>query len=198
VTTTTRRLAEAARADTGAGFAALHARVARQLVAWAALHVTPPLRALVPLDDLVQEVWARAFAAFASYDPQRGSFRGWLVGIAYNVLREQLRAGYRRRPAFGRPPSGSTSIDDVADPATSIGSRLTRDEATTALVERLDGLDEVDRRLVAWRAIEELPYDEIGRRLGVSGVAAESRWRRLAERLRELLAAAGLGPPAGS
>src|SRR5687767_11523395 len=37
------------------GFAAAHERVARQLFLWAALHVAPPLRRWLPVEDFVQE-----------------------------------------------------------------------------------------------------------------------------------------------
>jgi RNA polymerase sigma factor (sigma-70 family) len=186
---TTRTLVHDARRDPRQGFAALHERAARQLFAWAALHVAPPLRARLPLEDFVQEVWARAFAAFRGYDAAKGSFRGWLLGIAYNVLREQLRGLQRRRPA-ALVPLGSDDTGEVPrDPATSIVSRAARGERIASMLAAVDALADDERRLVAWRGLEGLPYDEIGRRLGLSAIAVESRWRRLAARLHDVLPA---------
>lgn len=171
-------LLRAARTEPQTGFAALHARTAEHLFVWAALHIAPPLRRWLPIEDLVQEVWARAFGGFATFDRRAGTFRAWLLGIAHNVLREQLRAR-RRRDHRG--------LDGLAgeprDVATSVVGKVGRAEAIAALLAVVDGLDETDRRLVAWRGLEGLPYQRIGQRLGVTAVAVESRWRRLVERL---------------
>src|SRR5262245_9035790 len=52
-------------------------------------------------DELVQETWLTAVRRLRQFDPQRGSFAGWLRGIAANVLRNHLRLHQRRgRSAF--------------------------------------------------------------------------------------------------
>lgn len=45
-------------------------------------------------DEVVQETWLTAVKRIRRFDPDRGSFAGWLCGIAANLLRNQLR---RRR-----------------------------------------------------------------------------------------------------
>lgn len=50
-------------------------------------------------DEVVQETWLTAVRRIRQFDPDRGSFIGWLCGIAANLVRNQLR----RRPA--RPAS---------------------------------------------------------------------------------------------
>jgi RNA polymerase sigma factor (sigma-70 family) len=181
---TTTLVAAAARAPRD-GFAALHERAARPLFLWAALHVAPPLRAWLPLDDFVQEVWARAYAAFPGYDAAKGPFRGWLYGIAYNVLREQLRLLRVR----GRAPVGDGTAAEPLDPGTSVGARAQRAEGREALLLAIDQLDETDRRVAVWRGLEGLPHAEVGRRLGLNAVAAESHWRRVLARLQAVLPA---------
>lgn len=160
------------------GFAQVHDRVARQLFLWAALRIAPPLRRWLPIEDFVQEVWARAYAGFASFDASRGAFRPWLLGIAFNVLREQLRSLRRRDP---RAPEPETP--ELRDPATSVVSAASRDERRTVVLAVVDTLAEEERCLVAWRGLEDLAYDEVGRRLGITAAATESRWRRLLARL---------------
>ena len=183
---TTRRLLHTTTIASGEGFAALHQRHAGRVALWASLHLSPALRAWLPVDDLVQDVWTRAYAAFPSFDRARGDFRAWLFGIAYNVLREHLRS-MRVRQVQAR----ATLIGDVqrepVDPATSIVSLLAAGDERSVLATVLAELVESDRRLVLWRGIEELPYAEIGTRLGLSAVAVESRWRRLLDRLRQRL-----------
>jgi RNA polymerase sigma-70 factor (ECF subfamily) len=47
-------------------------------------------------DEVVQETWLTAVRRLRSFDPARGSFVGWLRGIAANLLRNQLRRAGRR------------------------------------------------------------------------------------------------------
>jgi RNA polymerase sigma-70 factor (ECF subfamily) len=55
-------------------------------------------------DDVVQETWLTAVRRIRSFDPERGSFAGWLRGIAANVVRNHLRRRQARRtvPLNGR------------------------------------------------------------------------------------------------
>jgi DNA-directed RNA polymerase specialized sigma24 family protein len=55
-------------------------------------------------DDLLAEVWLRAFAARGGYDTRYSDARPWLYGIARNVLREQWRTGSGDEPAAGQVP----------------------------------------------------------------------------------------------
>jgi RNA polymerase sigma factor (sigma-70 family) len=179
---TTARLLQGGPETQRDGFAQAHDRVARQLFLWAALHVAPPLRRWLPIEDFVQEVWARAYAGFASFDAARGTFRSWLLGIAYNVLREHLRSLRRRDPRAPDPEAA-----ELRDPATSVVSTTARDERRAVVLAVVDTLGEDERQLVAWRGLEGLAYDEVAQRLGITAAAAESRWRRLLARLHDEL-----------
>jgi DNA-directed RNA polymerase specialized sigma24 family protein len=60
-------------------------------------------------DELLSEVFARAFAARARFDPRRGSARAWLYGIANNLCRERIRSDsqYRRLLQRAEPELGN-------------------------------------------------------------------------------------------
>jgi RNA polymerase sigma-70 factor (ECF subfamily) len=160
-------------------FARPHRELHDDVCAWAELQLQPPLRQRLDPDDLVQEVWSRACADFARFDPTRGSFRSWLFGIAYHVLKQQLRTWQRRWRREHGPDAGA----EPADPRTSIGTRLARSERVERLLARLADLDAADRALVMHRGLEGLPHAEVARRLRITAETAESRWRRLRERL---------------
>jgi RNA polymerase sigma factor (sigma-70 family) len=180
---TTRTLLARATSSPRSAFGEIYVRAAPQIEVWAAVHVAPSLRGWLTIDDFVQEVWARAYASFASYDAASGRFRSWLIGICYNVLREQLRTVRLRRHA----DLEVAGVADRADPATSVLLRVDRSERSRELFAVIAELEPVDRRLLAWRGVESLPFAVIGARLSLSTVAAESRWRRLVERIRHVL-----------
>jgi RNA polymerase sigma-70 factor (ECF subfamily) len=76
-------------------------------------------------DDLLGEVWLRAYAARQNYDEHWPDARPWLYGIARNVLREH----WRHRQAGG-DPFGSASEDPwFGIPAGTARSRLHRARA---------------------------------------------------------------------
>jgi RNA polymerase sigma-70 factor (ECF subfamily) len=47
-------------------------------------------------DEVVQETWLTAVRRIRSFDPERGSFAGWLRGIAANILSNHFRRQKRR------------------------------------------------------------------------------------------------------
>jgi RNA polymerase sigma-70 factor (ECF subfamily) len=68
--------------------------------------------------DLEQEVFRAVAGAIGRYDPDRsrGSFRGWLLRIARNLLLDLL-AAQRRRPAAGGGTDAVALLAAVPDPA---------------------------------------------------------------------------------
>lgn len=48
-------------------------------------------------DEVVQETWLLAIRKLASFDPTRGAFEAWLIGIAANVARNLVRSHQRER-----------------------------------------------------------------------------------------------------
>jgi RNA polymerase sigma-70 factor (ECF subfamily) len=92
--------------------------------------------------DVAQEVLRAVVKALPGFvfDPQRGSFRGWLFTIAYNELRKLARA--RRRQAQG---TGDTTAQQLLE------EQLTPEEQS-ALWDQ-----EYRQRLFAWAAQQVRP-----------------------------------------
>jgi RNA polymerase sigma-70 factor, ECF subfamily len=67
-------------------------------------------------EEVVQETWLTAVRRIRSFDPERGSFAGWLRGIAANVLRNHFRSG-RRRTAHERPLNGQCLVERPVEEA---------------------------------------------------------------------------------
>jgi RNA polymerase sigma factor (sigma-70 family) len=131
-------------------------------------------------DDLLGEVWVRAFAARGSYDSGCENARPWLYGIARNVLRAHWRTG--------RSPDLVAAADGAVDPWDEVADRLdaaARARAVAAAVRSLPPAERDVLLLVAW---EQLSPVEAAAVLGVPPGTARSRLHRARSKLRLVLA----------
>jgi RNA polymerase sigma-70 factor (ECF subfamily) len=159
-------------------FRSLYEALAPSLYAWARLRTGS--MALDP-DDLLQEVWIRALQTGAGFDPAKGSFRAWVFGIAKHVYLEALR----KRPARRDPTEAMVSaLSAWPDIATSIRSRMARDESVDKLIEHVASIDELDRKVLIHCGLEDMPCSLAAVRLGVGVEAVTKRWQRLRAKLR--------------
>lgn len=126
-------------------------------------------------EDAVQSAWPIAWRKLATLrEPDR--LRQWLVSIAANQARQQLRRERRRRVVEIRMAAAPAASDverqvDLAD----LGVALAR-------------LDADNRTLLALRFVAGLESAEIGWALGLSASGVRSRLERLLARLRRELA----------
>ena len=138
--------------------------------------------------DLTAEVFAAAYAKRSSFRHTGAPARSWLYGIARRQIgtfhrRSRVADRYRRR--FGIPAGAA---------ALAAGEELDRVDALVdleAFAPVLDGalaaLPSGQQRAVRLRVVDELPYDEVARRLGCSEGAARVRVSRALTRLAETL-----------
>lgn len=125
--------------------------------------------------DLVAEVFATALVHRRRYDPQRGSGRAWLTGIAINKLAEANRRGAvearlcRRlgihTPLFEAP---IVAVDENVN-------------------ELLAGLPDQQRRAVSARVLQEKTYEQIAAEQAVSPQVVRKRVSRALSTLRSRL-----------
>lgn len=136
-------------------------------------------------DDLVQEVFLRAFRGLASFQG-RSKFTTWLYRVTMNTVYETLD---RQRRS---PIDGATPLPDVAAPSGPSPERsATGGELGAAVTHALTRLPEKLRAAIVLVTIEELDPAEAARIEGCT--RATIYWRlhearkRLAEWLREHL-----------
>jgi RNA polymerase sigma-70 factor, ECF subfamily len=129
-------------------------------------------------EDVHQEVWLLAIEQVDSYDPDRGEFRDWLLGIArHRVLRRH------RRPAGLSLEAYSAGLSDPLSPP----EQLEGVERAGAVRAALLCLDETRRRVLLDKYAEGLSVAEIAARTGRSAKAVESLLSRAREQIRDLL-----------
>ncbi|MFE2432701.1 RNA polymerase sigma factor [Streptomyces sp. NPDC059373] len=132
-------------------------------------------------DDLLAEAWLQAFAARRTFDASRGSARGWLFGVARNVL-----AGYVRRAAR----EGAAPGADVTDPWQAVDQRLDAAALAPALRRALAELPAEEREVMLLVSWEQLTPTEAAAAVGIPAGTARSRLHRARGRLRNHLAPA--------
>jgi RNA polymerase sigma factor (sigma-70 family) len=131
-------------------------------------------------DDLLAEVWLRAFAARDGYDTGYGDARPWLYGIARNVLREHRRTSGGDELAI---------LDEMGDdPWDGVDNRLDFAERARAMMAALQALPAREREVLLLVAWEQLTPAEAARALGVPQGTARSRLHRARVTLRRVLA----------
>jgi RNA polymerase sigma-70 factor, ECF subfamily len=171
----------------GLDFSAFYAEHAGRILVYLAR------RCLDPEVDLMAETFAQAFANRKKY---RGATReeasAWVFAIAQHQLADYFRRGRARQKAVRRlgltiPPlvDDNARIEELAD----LG------QIRPMLAAHFVRLSADQQRAVRLRVIDEMPYPEVARRLGVSEHTARARvsrgLRRLGASLNEVLPAEG-------
>ncbi len=154
-----------------AHFGALHGYLRRRLGA--------PLA-----EELAAETFARALDGWARFDPAAGSVRGWLHGIAANLVRDHARAEARRLRAYARaarqtgPEPGEAQAAEARADAAVAGPRV---------AAALAALRPQEREVLLLFAWADLGYDEIAAALGVPTGTVRSRLHRARTQVRAAL-----------
>ncbi|WP_171170890.1 RNA polymerase sigma factor [Streptomyces sp. I05A-00742] len=155
-----------------------------------ALHGYFARRAPGAADDLLSEAWLQAFTARGTYDPERGTVRAWLFGVARNVLAAHWRGQERQ----SRVPHG----DEVSsDPWHAVDRRLDAAAVAPLIRDTMAELPAVERELMLLVAWEQLSPTEAAAVMGVPAGTARSRLHRARTRLRTALAPSDPKPLTG-
>jgi RNA polymerase sigma-70 factor (ECF subfamily) len=158
----------------------------------AANHELPPeLRAKQSAADLVQETFLVAHRQFHRFHGRTmAELLLWLKAILRNTS-AHLRRSYRteRRGTFREVPidaPGSLTAD-LSSSDSSPSALFQRREAVAMLQEATARLSARDREVLWMKHHDELTFEEVGRKLAISSVAARKAWLKALERLREQL-----------
>ncbi len=157
--------------------------------------LAPDLKAKQGASDLVQDTLMVAHRNFPKFEGgTRAELRAWLRKILLrrvsHTVRGYRRAGKRqisREIPLDAADSSKAPAEMLAADTTSPSGKAARREEEVALVAALDRLPERLRQVIVWRHQEDCTFDEIGRQLDRSNVAARKLWLRAIEQLQQAM-----------
>jgi RNA polymerase sigma-70 factor (ECF subfamily) len=114
------------------------------------------------IEDLLQEIFLKAFDNIASFNPEY-AFSTWLYRITTNHSIDYLRK--KKLKTFSihdpiRTKDGEMSIE-IEDEGRSTDDLIVRKQRSKILREALDSLPDKYREIIKMRHVEELSYQEI-------------------------------------
>lgn len=117
-----------------------------------------------PTEEIVQETWLIAIRRIRSFDPDQGTFLGWLRGIAAQLLRNHFRKQARR--------NGTTSLDAVQP--WNGATELEEQERAWQIAQALAALPDHYEAVLRARYLESQSVKEIAQSRNESPKAIES------------------------
>lgn len=131
----------------------------------------------IDAEDLVQETFLQIWKRPDGYDPEKGTLRQYIYGIA------RKRAAQRRRESprvSASPEEGQSSV------ARATGEGGTNGDLSAAMRQGLFRLDADERGLLWLREVEGYSYSELAEILGVPLGTVKSRLFAARESLRQV------------
>ena len=128
-------------------------------------------------EDLVQQVFVRAWRGRSGFDPERGALGSWLLGITRRQIADRFSERHRHRleaaAAAGQPPPA------VQSPPDDIVERV-------VVTDGINRLPEVQRTVLRMAFYQGLTHTEIASSTGMPLGTVKSHIRRGLTQLREL------------
>lgn len=165
------------RGDVDVVFAALFDKYAAALHKYLARRVGNAIA-----DDLVSETFLAAFVSRNSYDVERGAVRGWLYGIASNLLSKHVRSELRVLAKEHRSYALEVEAQSPQDAAT---DRIDALRHAQQLSSALTALSARDRDVLLLKAWAELDLSEISVALNIPIGTVRSRMHRIRQQIRK-------------
>jgi RNA polymerase sigma-70 factor, ECF subfamily len=159
--------------------------------------IGPELRAKLGASDLVQDTFLEAQRHLAIFrGTSNAEMRAWLrrilecrlANIRRSYLATEMRAANREVTLDTSAAESGAVLGSLKSRAPSPSNHAVANEWNDALEQALTRLPEHYRQAVAARHIDQLSWDEIGRRMNCSADAARKVWSRAIQQLRRELA----------
>lgn len=134
-------------------------------------------------EDLLQETFTRVWLAAQTWDPARGTFKGWLYKVALNTARNELV----KKVHSASHVSLDAETAEIADPgsgAESLAAELDQSLRASAVARALSELPDYMREVVVLRCSQQLSFAEIAEATGAPEGTLKARFHRAVAALR--------------
>ena len=159
------------------------------MIAIASQELDDTLRPKVAVSDVVQESIICAQNHMEEFECRsQGELFAWLRKILRNQMsdvRRKYRQGQKRsvnREVTAKASDKPLPVDLVVDSMTP-GRAAAAKEQVDQLRQAIESLSDDDRKVIALRSWEQLPFAEVGKRMDRSADAARVLWGRAVQRL---------------
>lgn len=140
-------------------------------------------------DDVVSATFLEAWRLRGRVDPEGGSLRPWLLGIATNTVRNLRRGDRRYRKAAHALARSQREPPSSPDHADEVNGRLDDARRLAAAMGALATLRRPEREVLVLCLWEGLDYAATATALGIPIGTVRSRLSRAREKLRRLTSA---------
>lgn len=137
-------------------------------------------------EEIVQDVFLSVWKGAASFRPDRGPFRPWLLQIAHNRIANAIR--HRRRRPVPDPVPPDERLATVEDPSPTPDEAAWTEYRRTVLRSAFDRLPPHQRQALGLAFFQDLTHEQVASALSVPVGTAKSRIRSGLRALRTQLA----------
>ncbi|MCA9316191.1 MAG: sigma-70 family RNA polymerase sigma factor [Planctomycetota bacterium] len=169
------------------------------------LRMDPALKARLGASDVLQEAYLEIADRIDDYlDDPRMTFFLWIRFITAQRLLKLYRfhAGAKKRdmrrelhvaPSVGPDATSIALVDHLVASGVTPSMVMAQGEMQGALLDALEGMEAIDREVLALRHFEELDNAEVARVLEIPPNTASKRYMRALERLAKVVKGGALG-----
>jgi len=138
-------------------------------------------------EDVLQETFWRVWRSASTYQPQRGSFTGWLFRIARNLAIDAYRRRNIRPPEFAVTDDADSIFDQVADPDMDVAEQAQSVFKNRQVRDALASLPRMQRQVIEMAYFYGMTRQEIAEATGEALGTIHTRARLGLQKLREEL-----------
>lgn len=136
-----------------------------------------------PAEDIAAETFAVAFGQRDRFNPEQGSLRPWLFGIATNLVARHRRKEARHYRALARTQELHSADSHEDRVVAAVAAQRLQPE----LMKALAALSRGERDVLLLVALSQLSHEEVAQALGIAAGTVGSRLSRARKRLHDAI-----------
>jgi RNA polymerase sigma factor (sigma-70 family) len=160
------------------------------LLAHAKARIGAALSRIIDPEEIVDEAWIRVFESWEAFQyEKKHALRGWLCLQVDRVILDRCRRERRRPPEvlLGVDSESSQNLAEPAAPGSGPATIVARNDRREKVVNAIDGLPDIYRRVLKAVWIEEKSRDEVAKALKIKPNTLTVQLKRGMELLRAKL-----------